>query len=177
MRSKIASTPRQQKILMEALKDIPNGVKNAVWLMDVLDATSRAMATESNTAMLTAAGKDLANAGSGWLGGGIELFQVWEAPRKIGSILKAISQNKYTENLARMLTTDANTEAMNALRKMSPMSSKGIAAFMTVFVHGVENFGSDEFLSMDEPDRMPRMLPPAGIGAVPPIQAVNPRTQ
>lgn len=177
MRSKIASTPRQQKILMEALKDIPNGVKNAVWLMDVLDATSRAMATESNTAMLTAAGKDLANAGSGWLGGGIELFQVWEAPRKIGSILKAISQNKYTENLARMLTTDANTEAMNALRKMSPRSATTVAALATVLAHGVENFVSDGLLSMDEPDRMPRMLPPAGMGVAPPIQAVNPRTQ
>lgn len=127
-RKAIMGSPKQREILQAALEHNPEALKNMNWMMDVLDATGRAMKGESITAFAQMGQKELAQEARGLGPKVLDTIEVWKQPSRVANYLADIQTGKYAEQQAKLLTSPEGLQKLKELRKLSPSSTGAITS-------------------------------------------------
>ena len=126
-RKAILGTPRKQAMLAEAFRGMPgNPGPNFLWLMDVLEASGRAMKGESWTAIAQAGQKELAAEAKPILAAGLETIEVWRTPSRIANWWSDAATGRYAARWAELLFAPDAVNRIAELRKLSPRSAGAI---------------------------------------------------
>lgn len=115
-------------------------------LMDVLDATGRAMSGESATAFFQMGQKELAQEAKGIVPKLLDTIEVWKQPGRIAQYWADIQTGKYAAKMATLLTTPGGREQLRQLRTIGPTTKAGTILLGHMLMSGGEA-GAESLLS------------------------------
>jgi hypothetical protein len=118
-------------------------------LMDVLDATGRAMSSESATAFFQAGQKQLAQEARGVGPKILDTIEVWKQPSRLAEYWADIQTGTYAKKMADLLTSPNGREKLRQLRTIGPTTKAGVAFLGNILVSG----GSTAVASQLEPPK------------------------
>jgi len=158
--------PLQQKIMTEALRDMPDVGQNMIWLMQVLQATGRAMKGESITAFAQAGQKEMARESKPLIASGVETVELWRSPSRFSQYISDIALGRYAKRMAELFTSPDGMAKLRELRKLSPTSRKAIVGVSQLLTGEGVNQGKGLLQSTPTPGSQPWVKAPAAeIGA------------
>lgn len=133
-RKAILGNKRKREMMEATFSHRPDFWNDMLDLMQVLDASGKAMKGESFTAFAQAGQRELAKEGSGLIPGVIETIEVWKTPSRFANYLADINTSKYAARQAELLTTPEGRNVLREIRKLGPTSAGSVfilAHFLT----------------------------------------------
>lgn len=118
-------------------------------LMDVLDATGRAMKGESATAFFQMGQKELAQEAKGIVPKLIDTMEIWRQPGRFAQYYADIQTGKYAAKMAKLLTSPNGREQLRQLRTIGPNSKAGTIFLGHMLMSGGEA-GAEALLSSEK---------------------------
>lgn len=149
-RKAILGNKRKREMLEAAFSHRPELWNETLDLMQVLDATGRAMKGESITAFAQAGQKDLAREGGGLGPAVLETIELWRTPSRIAKYWADMNTSKYAARQAELLTTPEGRNVLREIKKLGPTSAGSVIALSHFLTGGVVAAGSD--LLTQKPD-------------------------
>lgn len=127
-RKAILGNKRKREMMEAAFEGQPERWNDLLDLMQVLDATGRAMKGESITAFAQAGQRELAREGRGALPAIIETMEIWRTPSRFAQYLADLNSSKYAARQAELLTTPEGRNVLREIKKLGPTSAGSVVA-------------------------------------------------
>ena len=127
-RKALLGNRRKTQQLEAAFEHRPEMWNEVLDLMQVLDATGRAMKGESITAFAQAGQRELAREGSGLGPSLIETMEVWRTPGRIAKYWADLNASRYATRQAELLTTPEGRDVLREIRRLGPTSAGSVVA-------------------------------------------------
>ncbi|NBW15140.1 MAG: hypothetical protein EBR82_44785 [Caulobacteraceae bacterium] len=146
LRKALVGKEWQRELMDEAFAHDPKLKSDFNSLMDVLDATGRAMSGESATAFFQMGQKELAQEAKGVIPKILDTVEVWKQPGRLAQYWADIQTGKYAAKMATLLTTPGGREQLRQLRTIGPTSKAGTILLGHMLMSGGEA-GAESLLS------------------------------
>lgn len=145
-RKAILGNKRKREMLEAAFSHRPELWNETLDLMQVLDATGRAMKGESITAFAQAGQRELEKEGGGLGPAIIESVELWRTPSRVAKYWADLNTSKYSARQAELLTTPEGRKVLREIKKLGPTSAGSVIA-LSHFLTGAGVAGASDALS------------------------------
>lgn len=149
-RKALYGTPQRREIINAALEGSPQARENLQWMMDVLEASGKAMKGESITAFAQMGQKELAQEAKGLGPKLIETIEIWKTPSRVGQWWADVQTGKYAAKMAQLLTDPDSLTKMRELRKLSPTSAGAVIGLSHLLVNEGAQAAEDAMTTKDQ---------------------------
>lgn len=149
LRKALVGKEWKRELMDAAFEHDPKLKANFNGLMDVLDATGRAMKGESATAFFQMGQKELAQEAKGIVPKLIDTMEVWRQPGRFAQYYADIQTGKYAAKMAKLLTSPNGREQLRQLRTIGPNSKAGTIFLGHMLMSGGEA-GAEALLSSEK---------------------------
>ena len=149
LRKALVGNEWKRDLMDAAFEHDPKLKANFNGLMDVLDATGRAMKGESATAFFQMGQKELAQEAKGIVPKLIDTMEVWRQPGRFAQYYADIQTGKYAAKMAKLLTSPNGRDQLRQLRTIGPNSKAGTIFLGHMLMSGGEA-GAEALLSSEK---------------------------